>query len=66
MKLYICFCRSLNECFRDSVKLLFMTLRLPKQIIFKSKNRLNGLLGMQFAASAPCQKFMIGERNEQN
>jgi hypothetical protein len=43
-----------------------MTLRLPKQIIFKSKNRLNGLLGMQFAASAPCQKFMIGERNEQN
>jgi hypothetical protein len=43
-----------------------MTLRLPKQIIFKSKNRLNGAFGMQFAAGASCQKFMIGERNEQN
>jgi len=66
MKLYICFCKSLNERFRHSLNWLFTTPQLPKQIIFKSKNRLNGAFGMQFAAGASCQKFMIGEKNEQN
>ena len=34
--------------------------------MFKSKNELTGALGMQIAENAPCQKFWIGERNEQN
>jgi len=60
MKLYICFCRSLNGCFREAFDWLQTTFQLAKQIILKSENELTDVFGMRFAPNAPCQKFWIG------
>ena len=43
-----------------------MKFQLPKQTTLNLKNKLTGAFGMKIAENAPCQKFWIGERNEQN